>query len=168
MKEFEQGTDSVVVFTLSPNRPSHKANKLFCETRASAPSSGYISPPEDYSLVSKAWKIVSKAKHPEVVKQARKLLLLIQEVISSFEQLGFRLRALPPFRAVEEDNESVLIEWIFAKFRIGFTIEPDPRESGWYLVSSQALNEVGASGRLSGANMKKNFLWLLNFVISHK
>jgi hypothetical protein len=168
MKAPEQGTDSAFVVTLSSSRPGYRPIRPLRETRGGTSSGKYISPPEYSSLIRKAWGIVSAAKHPEVVKQARRLLLIIQDVIASFEQLGFNLGTLPRFRAVEEEDESVLIEWVFNNFRIGFTIEPNPGESGWYLVSTQALNEVGASGRLSGANMKKNFIWLLNFVISHR
>lgn len=52
---------------------------------------------------------------------------------------------LPKIHVTEEEDNSILIEWIFpGGARIGLNIEKDKRESGWNVVSKQII----ASGPL--------------------
>ena len=61
----------------------------------------------------------------------------------------------------------MLIEWIFENFRVGFTIEKNSEESGWYLVSGKNLGQINAYGNLNKADDEKLLSWLLVFVISN-
>ena len=53
--------------------------------------------------------------------------------IQLFKEAGI----LPEIHAHEEDDESVMVEWIFPGFRVGLNIEKDKKESGWHVVSKQ-------------------------------
>ena len=44
----------------------------------------------------------------------------------------------------EEEDGSIIVEWIFPGFRFGLNIEKDKKESGWHVVSKQ----ITASGPL--------------------
>jgi len=165
---FAQETSSNQIFNLIYGQFSYPASNPVLETRVSRPNRYFISPPESSALIGNAWDICSEAKNQEVMKQSRTLLALVQEIIFSFEQLGFYLGSLPSFQAVETDDKSILIEWIFLNFRIGFDIEPNPAETGWYLVSSEALGNVNALGYIKEKNLEKTFLWLLNYAISNQ
>jgi len=49
-----------------------------------------------------------------------------------------------PIHAYEEEDGSIVVEWIFPDMRIGLNIEKDKNESGWHVVSKQ----ITASGPL--------------------
>jgi len=51
---------------------------------------------------------------------------------------------LPAIHAHREDDDSIIIEWIFPDIRFGLNIEKDKKESGWHVVSKQ----IAASGPL--------------------
>jgi hypothetical protein len=70
---------------------------------------------------------------------------------------------LPPLRACVDIDGSVLLEWIFPDFRVGFNIEPDPQDSGWHLVSNKKVGEITASGQLT--NTSEIVAALLDFIL---
>jgi hypothetical protein len=74
---------------------------------------------------------------------------------------------LPPLKIRCIDDESVLIEWIFKDFRIGFSIELVVSESSWYLVSNDNLGEVSAGGDLNLPDVDSLLSKLLSFVLSN-
>lgn len=70
-------------------------------------------------------------------------------------------RKLPPVRAFEVEDDSLLIEWIFPHHRVGFNIEPDKQESGWFLVSDKSAQSINAWGYLPDENIEWLMAWLL-------
>lgn len=52
-------------------------------------------------------------------------------------------------QALVTEDGSILLEWFAPHKRIGFSIEPDPAESGWFLVSDSMLGDVVMSGAMS-------------------
>jgi hypothetical protein len=114
-----------------------------------------------------ALTVVRQIHNKQIAKEAKKLLLNVQDIINSFQQFGIDLSHLPPLQAFLPDDGSILIEWIFPDFRIGFSLEPNLDDSGWYLVSNKKLGEISASGYVSGIDLKNLILWLLNFVLTH-
>jgi hypothetical protein len=123
--------------------------------------------PVDYSLIRSAWDVIRQTKNHAIADEARKILLVIQDTITAFHNFKLDLGYLPPLRAFNVDDGSVLLEWIFEDYRIGFSIESELQISSWYLVSNTNLGEIGASGYLSRVDIQSLILWLLNFVISH-
>ncbi len=123
--------------------------------------------PEYSSLVGCALDTIHQTENQYVAKEARKLLSIIQGAIASFKQFGVDLDYLPPLQAFNVDDGSVLIEWIFSNFRIGFNIEPNSEDSGWYLVSNENLGEISASGYTSSIDITLIVFWLLNFALSN-
>jgi hypothetical protein len=117
----------------------------------------------------RAEKVIQQVKDENIVDQARKTLLNIEEAISILQNQGVYLDYLPYLQASKVEDGSILIEWIFDNLRIGFSIEPTLEESSWYLVSDSKLGEISASGYLSQnePNTISLILWLLNFVIFH-
>ena len=104
----------------------------------------------ELNIVKRARSVIPQIENEEVAKQVRKLLLIINVVVNIVEQeVGLDLNNISPLRAHVEEDGSVLIEWIFPDFRIGFNIEPNPDDSGWHLVSSKKLGDAIASGLLT-------------------
>lgn len=70
----------------------------------------------------------------------------------------------PPIWAFEAEDRSLLIEWIFPHCRIGFSVESEPDESGWFLVSDDTTGRINASGRLVDVDTSQLITWLLSFI----
>ena len=120
-------------------------------------------------LLRPAWKVVRQIKDENIADEARSILSIIEETILTFQSRGVDFGHLPDLRAFDVQDGSMLIEWIFDDFRVGFSIEPASDESSWYLVSNSKLGEISASGYVSQGDPENIslILWLLNFVISH-
>lgn len=165
MIEYIQETDSKLIFPIR-EIPFNLPIEPEIETTGGL-TTFYFEVPESTSLIKSAWDSIQKTPNEEIAERAKKLLTIIQEMISSFQEVGFDLCYLPPLRAFNVEDGSVLIEWIFTDFRIGFTVEIDPEESGWYMVSNKKLGEISASGYISNINVEKLILWHLNFILSN-
>lgn len=116
-------------------------------------------------LLEPAWDVIQRTENEDVAREAKNLLSKIESKITSFLQKDYRdISYLPPLRAFNVDDGSVLLEWIFEDFRLGFSIEPNFQDSGWYLVAKRSLGEISASGYMSNDSFDKQIHWLLDFV----
>ena len=95
--------------------------------------------------------------------------------ISSFQQIFMNNRKiiesfgqLPPLNFNIQSDQSVIIEWIFANFRIGFCFEIEEEESSWYIVSNKYLDEKSYSNYLNKMNVEILIYNILNFVLKNK
>jgi hypothetical protein len=57
-------------------------------------------------------------------------------------------------RAFESEGGATLLEWFAPHRRLGFSIDPDPAHSGWFLVSDSVLGDLAMSGSLSHPGVK--------------
>jgi hypothetical protein len=135
-------------------------------TSGNAGAEGFSMWPDLSDLVRPAWDATYQTENPEVAQRARKLLLVIQEVITTFaEQLRLDPDQLDPLHMFKDTDGSLLIEWIFPDFRIGFAIEVNIVDSGWYLASNRTLGNIAASGSIAGANIRGLVSWLVYFAL---
>ncbi len=117
-------------------------------------------------VISRASVQLDSIPNKEVVWEARQLLQNILEAMLQVQGMSVDLSSLPELSVVSVADGSILIEWVFPGFRVGFTVEPDPKESGWYLVSTQNFGGINASGYMSGIDTKKLLTWLFYFIVS--
>jgi len=103
----------------------------------------------------------------QMAQAVKNLIDTIDEVVYAFVAAGGNIDALSPLRASLPEDGSVSLEWISPDFRLGFNIEPNPDDSGWYIVTSKRLDEIGAYGVLSGLNSRGLIDLVLNFVLSN-
>ena len=135
--------------------------------------SGYLDfrlpPLSIQSLITPAWNAVGQVNDQKVADEARSILLMIEKTILITQRKGFDLAHLPQLHAFDVQDGSILIEWIFGDFRIGFNIEPISTESSWYLVSNAKLGDISIARNISQnvSETQKLMLKLLAFVISH-
>lgn len=166
MITYYQETDSRVVVPLPEVtypvswRPSH-------ETTGSLSSRNHILDPEESALFRNAWRLIRNLRASEQVKEAKRLLQTIQSTVDTFQKSRFDLGSLPPLNAHAPPDGSIYFEWTTREFRVGFSIEPNQAESGWYLVSTPKLGEISAAGYLAGIDAKHLVVWLLSFVLSN-
>ena len=169
MTSYYQETDSSIIFVLPPEPRYSGPFGLANETFGGSFEFRYLPLVRQSSLIKPALDIIQNVTNQNIAQEAKETLFLIQETVDTFsQQLNFDLNFLPPLQAFDVvDDGSILIEWIFDDFRIGFSLESNSQDSGWYLVSNKNLGEIGASGYIAGINTKTLILWLLNFIISN-
>jgi hypothetical protein len=154
---------------LSPSllKPWSIEHEPFDETFGGSDFQQYSFLSEESCITRIAWDEIDNSRNHNLAYNARQLLVMIEEMVSSFKKLKFELGHLPPLHAFNVDDGSILIEWIFKDFRVGFNMEEKPEESGWYLVTTKNLGEISACGSISNVEINKILLWLLNFVITN-
>jgi hypothetical protein len=62
---------------------------------------------------------------------------------------------LPALRLAALEDSSYLLEWTFKDRRLGFSFEPDPKDSGWYFVYSRASSELYESGTMDQLEIER-------------
>lgn len=115
-------------------------------------------------LLNRAWDAATRIENPEVAHETRRMLLSFEETIQSLEG-HFDISCLPPLQGFNVEDGSFAIEWVFNDFRIGFSVETNTKESGWFLVSNNNLGEISASGYISGGRLESLFFWLASFAV---
>jgi hypothetical protein len=125
----------------------------------------YFSIPIEADIIWPAYALIHEIDGSDLAKRAAVLLSVIQEEISSLTQFNVNISHLPQLRGYVVVDGSILFEWIFPDFRLGFNIELDSRDSSWFLIANRKFGEITASGYLSGIEMKDLILWLLNFIL---
>lgn len=92
--------------------------------------------------------------NPIVAGQASALLDSFDVLLREFD-----VTSIPALDAREGDDGAVTLEWRFPDRRLAFTLEPDPKESGWHLVSKPSAGGVLASGALYEADLPFVLAW---------
>jgi hypothetical protein len=114
-------------------------------------------------LLREAREVISRVENASLAKQTEKLLSILGQMMQAIKKERPELSDIPRLHAHIDEDESVLIEWIFPDFRVGFNIEPDPEDSGWHLVSNKKVGEITASGQLT--NTGEIVAALLDFIL---
>jgi len=125
------------------------------------PSTEYLSGSATSNQPMPAWEAVCRTANKDSAQQARDLLSAIQETLKWFPDFS---DMIPQLRHSIAADGSVLFEWIFSDYRIGFNIEPNPQESSWYLVTNRKLGEISASGFISHINLRVLIQFLFSFI----
>jgi hypothetical protein len=102
-----------------------------------------------------------------VVDEATGLISLIKKLMIGLQYLDFDIGKFPPLNAVCLADDSLLIEWIFQAFRIGFVVEIKKEDSSWYLVSTINKTDFNESGRLADTDKEQLVRKLISFLISY-
>lgn len=100
-------------------------------------------------FTSKARKRLSAIADHRIATNAETILDNLETELQSIAR-----NDLPPFHVAEGEDGSVAIEWIFPHFRLGFSVEPDEKDSGWFFVSDETMGTINACGYLSEAGIK--------------
>jgi hypothetical protein len=79
---------------------------------------------------------------------------ILKQLHLAATETGIDLSLAPPFEIVDADDGSVLIEWHFADRRLGFNIEPQQGQSGWYFAFSRTSGGQCGSGLLASLDMR--------------
>lgn len=112
-------------------------------------------------LTTSAINKLSSFSNADLVHEAQEILEKLRKKLDKKIVFDY---GLPPIDVFESDDGSILLEWIFDKFRIGINIDSDPKESGWFLVSDKSAGGVNALGYLENTDTDWLLGWLVCFV----
>lgn len=126
--------------------------------------SEFVSLGQSNQLTSEAWVTLVNTPDRRLAANAETLLEDIESAIERLGLSGYDVRILPRLHAFAPEDSSLIFEWTAPKFRVGFSVERNPSDSGWYLVSTPDLGQFGASGQLSGSEPRSLIPSLLHFV----
>lgn len=102
-----------------------------------------------------------------VAQEANEVLAAIERTAQYLALSGQEIQNLPPVMLFAQEDGSVTIEWPSVDYRLGFTIEANPDESGWYLTTSERLGEAGSYGYLSQIDVRFLAYLLVNFIVAN-
>jgi hypothetical protein len=163
---YAQETDSILAFAGPDNFSIELASPD--ETIANNIFDSYSPLSGETDAVEEGWSLLRRIRdHRELADQCEDLLNTIEELVLRVQSHGFDAMALPRLHAFLTEDSSVLFEWIFPDCRIGFTIEANASESGWYLVAKRTGGEIFASGALSEIELDSIISWLFSFISTH-
>lgn len=108
-----------------------------------SPTTRQSEPPAHHPLTRDA-----AVRVKELLSGSRRALAedLLERFCASVARLS--VNGLPALRAMDGEDGSVLLEWTFKDRRFGFTIEPLPKDSGWYFVMCSGSSERYEAGSL--------------------
>lgn len=118
----------------------------------------------NHPIIKLAYEMLEASKPDHKCRQAMLLLTSLQNRIAAQETAKDQFDALPPMNTPIIDEDSILIEWCFDDFRLGFNVEEDESENSWFLVTTQKLGDIHEYGYLNKDNQEAIMLFFLQFV----
>lgn len=107
------------------------------------------------SILRSARERLAKVANRRVAEQAENILDIIEERLSRLQDLN-----IPEIQLLEQDDGSLLLEWILKDGRIGFNLESDSVESGWYIISKRKDPEIQEWGFLNTLDIER----IMNYI----
>lgn len=161
MIDIIQETDTKIIF---PILGEIQYKQRYLDETSTETSFGQYS--QYNSIIDDALIKVKSHNNKIISSFAVKILIEIQKTITSLCSLKFELCDLPSLNAFFVEDGSILIEWIFSQFRVGFVVDPELNDSSWYLVSNNDMGDINASGFIVTKDLNRLVLWLISFIIS--
>lgn len=102
------------------------------------------------ALMKHALELAANSSNLIVSLQADKWLRLLIRALQKCD-----VSNAPRPLAFASDNEAIQFEWIWHDRRFGMSFEPDPNESGWFLVTSKSNGDIQECGMLEDLALSK-------------
>ncbi|MDR0518312.1 MAG: hypothetical protein LBH25_14865 [Fibromonadaceae bacterium] len=98
--------------------------------------------PSNINVFSEVKECVARLEDSSVKYQAKYILSNIYLLLQSAYKKRKISNRLSQIILVQQEDKSVLMEWIFQYFRIGFLLESDKTYSSYFVVSRSANDEL--------------------------
>lgn len=123
--------------------------------------------PSNINIFSHIEGEIPKVKNEKVKKNTILFIKKLKEILFlQKDDLIVNDIDLKPISLGENEDGSVIIEWLFKEYRVGFLIGQDFIKSSWYVVSIMENNENYNSGLLSSIDLTEFFNKILKNVTS--
>jgi len=119
-------------------------------------------------IIGSLFSAMSKTKSPEIIKQTQEITLIIIDLLISVQKTNYEISNIPSLHVTNlEEEESLLIEWLFVNYRIGFNIRSEAKDSTWYLIATGSSANSGQFGSLSEIDKKALLAKLVSIILSN-
>lgn len=118
--------------------------------------------PDNIKVFSNVIEYLSNIDSKNIKGFITELIKSFQEVLIKEYNEKYIYNHLPKMK-IEEQDDSIFLEWIFKDFRIGFSIEDEIDESTWYIITNVNLEEFTKSGYIN----KKNYCDIVFKIIKY-
>ena len=119
-------------------------------------------------VTSRAIDDLSKIKDKDIRQQTGLILETIQTYIVLLCNKHSISKRLPMILMNVRDDQTVLLEWNFRNFRIGFEIEHDQKNTIYFFVSEDiSTGAYSAESKPLGENYNDRILWLVDYVLEN-
>jgi hypothetical protein len=78
---------------------------------------------------------------------------LIKKVLKSINSES--INYLPPIKVSLGEDSSILLEWVFKDYRVGFAVESAVKDSSWYVITGAKFDNFSISGELNPENTEQ-------------
>ncbi|MDR0609493.1 MAG: hypothetical protein LBG58_05240 [Planctomycetaceae bacterium] len=155
--------------TLDVDVCTHRITKRFYPTiRKSVSSKPFykIKKPANLNVVQNALQLAIYLRNEFVRKQTVELLNNIDTYLDEIINVSEISNRLPQIHLTEQEDDSVLAEWNFEYFRIGFSIEQEPDKSSCYvLFENRTTGYFKAETCRLGTEYQEIVSKIVNFVL---
>ncbi len=161
-REFIQDTDSNIIV------PVEESLKHFLPIDSTIGSYGeidYLSQPV-HEIFNDAWSVIKSIADNSQKQFTTVVIKRIQTQLELLNRFYPDVSNISKLYASVVDDGSILFEWIYENFRIGFSIEKEVQTSSWYIVGNKEIGSIGASGYLKPDQYEKIIPWIISFIFS--
>jgi len=121
--------------------------------------------PSNIDIFREIKEKISGINNGPAKENAHNFALEFQNILINLAVRNDIANKLPPISIQGLDDNSVLLEWAFKDFRIGFSFEANNDDSSWFLLTKKELKAVDVSGSLNADETKSLIVNILNFVL---
>jgi len=123
--------------------------------------------PEISDITYLAQNVINQVDNHSIVEQAEVIISSIKKHLEFFQSHGVDTSQLETIYATMVEEKSLFLEWTFNEFSLGFGIAADPKESSWYLVSSNQFNELFISDFFKDSSIDELTRWFILFALQN-
>jgi len=91
--------------------------------------------PTNIDVFSGLTQKVTGLDNSEVALQVKQVILCLYLSLQKAHRKKSLSNYLSRINIVQQEDKAALLEWSFQDFRVGFTLEPEKSESGYFVVS---------------------------------
>ncbi len=165
MTSYNQETDSKKTQRL-PRHFEYSASGTFSnQTYGGDSILDSISIPSSSDFMQGSWQFIRNIEATEHSEQSKELFSALQDIVSKSIDINIEVRDFPKFHSYYIGEDSIIYEWIFDNYRVGFSIEIDEDESSWFVVTDKDLGDIRATGLLTHRDIQTLLHELIHFVL---
>jgi len=122
--------------------------------------------PSNINIFSKLSEKIGSFSDQNVKKQTMTILAALNHTLQQIAMDNNLSNHLSRLSVIEQEDSTVLIEWNFQSFRVGFSVEPEESESNYYLASEdEKTGNFSMNAKKIGADIDKIVTNMIEYVI---
>jgi hypothetical protein len=121
-------------------------------------------PQEVVRIIEPVMKALSETKNTVLVAGVREVIRTIIGLLLQLNRSNLEIGNLPPLIGANLEDGTFLMEWLWPNYRVGFIIDPNPKDSIWYLIKRGESSDSNLSGGLNSREGREALSQLISYV----